>query len=56
MNNSNSNKVYLDYKTLFLKIKEIQKLPDDIVEKFLKSKGKLKNKNFSQKLFNEKQS
>ncbi len=53
MNNTNQNKNFLDYKTLFTKIKETQKLPDEVIEKFLKSKGKLKN--ISQKSFNEKQ-
>lgn len=55
MNNSSNNKIYLDHKTLFTKIKEKQKLPDEIVLKFLKSKGQLKT-NISQKSFDEKQS
>lgn len=55
MNNSKKNKINLDNKILFSKIKEIQKLPDEVIEKFLSSKGKLKNKIFSNVSFNEKQ-
>lgn len=44
MNETNKKVYQIDKKVLFLKIKEIQKLPDEVVEKFLNSKGKLKNK------------
>jgi hypothetical protein len=36
---------------MFLLIKELQKLPDEVVEKFLQSKGKLANVEFSTQLF-----
>lgn len=34
-------------KEMFSLIKELQKLPDEVVEKFLQSKGKLANVEFS---------
>ena len=44
-----------DKKLLFEQIKVLQSLPDEIVEGFLKSKGKLSHFNFSKKLLsNEK--
>jgi hypothetical protein len=40
---------------LFNKIKSIQSLPDEVVDNFLKSRGKLKRKIFSPEFhFNEK--
>lgn len=45
----------IDYQKLFIRIKETQKLPDEVVKKFLASKGKLKNKIFTYSSFNEKQ-
>jgi len=53
MNNKNKNEI--DYQTLFDRIKETQKLPDEVVKNFLASKGKLKNKIKTDSSPNEKQ-
>ncbi|MCX7875670.1 MAG: hypothetical protein N2321_05800 [Melioribacteraceae bacterium] len=42
MNKKNENKIFIDKQTLFNRIKNVQKLPDEVVSKFLETKGKLK--------------
>jgi len=36
---------------MFLRIKELQKLPDEVIEKFLQSKGKLSDSGFQIQTF-----
>ncbi|MDP3582095.1 MAG: hypothetical protein Q8S39_09160 [Ignavibacteria bacterium] len=36
---------------MFARIKELQKLPDEVIEKFLQSKGKLSDSGFSIQTF-----
>ena len=36
---------------MFTRIKELQKLPDEVIEKFLQSKGKLSDSGFSIQTF-----
>jgi hypothetical protein len=35
---------------LFVRIKEMQKLPDEVIEKFLQSKGRLSSSSFYKKI------